>query len=171
MDRSIDTQKKDQAGCPFLTLSTWKAGQDNPRRILRKVAKQTKTNKGFAINIFLNFYWLILREREKVTSILLFHLFMHSLVDSCTCPDHGRTCNLGVSGRCSNQLSYAARAQTFTTSHSCSCSNHILPCVTTNSNTCIKLMSPSTIPPSSNWNQRRPAFEPQHCLWSSGPLA
>ena len=42
---------------------------------------------------------------------MLFHLFMHSLVASCTCPDRpdkDRTCKLGTSGRCSNQLSELA---------------------------------------------------------------
>ena len=38
-----------------------------------------------------NFYWLIL-ERERLTHThisLLFHLFRHSLVDSCMCSDQG----------------------------------------------------------------------------------
>ena len=37
------------------------------------------------------------REREKDIN-LLFYLFMHSLVDSCTCLDGDRTRNLGISG-------------------------------------------------------------------------
>ena len=41
---------------------------------------------------------------------LLFHLFVRSLVVSCTCPEWELNRNLGVSGRCSNQLSYPARA-------------------------------------------------------------
>ena len=54
------------------------------------------------------------RERERKVGereilICLFHLFTHSVVDSCTCLDREQTCNLGVSGRCSNQLSYPAR--------------------------------------------------------------
>ena len=40
------------------------------------------------IFLFLNFYLLILRKREKNID-LLFHLFMHSLVDSHMCPDQG----------------------------------------------------------------------------------
>ena len=48
-------------------------------------------------------------ERERNIN-LLFHLFMHSLVDSCTCPDQNWTRNLGILGQHSNQLSYPARA-------------------------------------------------------------
>lgn len=40
IDRNIDNKKKDQAGCLFLTLSTWEADQDNPRRIPLKVANK-----------------------------------------------------------------------------------------------------------------------------------
>ena len=52
-------------------------------------------------------------ERHRQTDIdLLFHLFMHSLVASC-CALMARgwdlTCNLGVFGWCSKQLSYLAR--------------------------------------------------------------
>ena len=46
----------------------------------------------------------------------MFHLFMHSLVASCTCPDRpdkDRTCKLGTSGRCSNQLSELAGASSY----------------------------------------------------------
>ena len=46
-------------------------------------------------------------ERNKD---LFFQLFMHSLVDSCMCPDQGWTHNLGVSGWPSNQLSCLVRA-------------------------------------------------------------
>ena len=38
----------------------------------------------------------------------LFHLFMHGLIFVCDLI-RDRTCNLGVSGYCSNQLSYLAR--------------------------------------------------------------
>ena len=49
-------------------------------------------------------------ERDKQTDTdLLFHLFMHSLVDSYRRPDQGS--NPGVSGRCSDQLGYLARAR------------------------------------------------------------
>ena len=41
---------------------------------------------------------------------LLFHLFMHSFVDSCMCPDQGSNMNVGVLGKCSDQLSYPARS-------------------------------------------------------------
>ena len=45
------------------------------------------------------------RGREKKKNIdLLFHLFMHSLVASCMCPD------LGISGQHSNHLSNPTRA-------------------------------------------------------------
>ena len=50
------------------------------------------------------FYWLILDserkggiERERNIN-LLFHLLMHSLVDSCMCPDWGSNHNFGVLG-------------------------------------------------------------------------
>ena len=33
---------------------------------------------------------LILESQRERDINLLFHLFMHSLVDSCTCPDRGR---------------------------------------------------------------------------------
>ena len=36
---------------------------------------------------------------------------MHSLVDSCICPDWDRTSNLGISGCCSNQLHCLARVK------------------------------------------------------------
>ena len=49
------------------------------------------------------------RERERNTD-LLFHLFMHSLVDSCMCSDWGSNSQSWYMGRCSNQLSYPARA-------------------------------------------------------------
>lgn len=52
------------------------------------------------------FYLLMSRESDIV---LLFHLFMHSWVASCMCPDGDRTCSLGVLGRCSNQLRYYIR--------------------------------------------------------------
>ena len=39
-----------------------------------------------------------LRERQRNTD-LSFHLFMHSLVDSCMCPDQDWTRNLGVTGQ------------------------------------------------------------------------
>ena len=42
------------------------------------------------------------REREERNIDLLFHLFMRSLVSSCTCLMGHRTHNLGVSGWCSN---------------------------------------------------------------------
>ena len=47
-------------------------------------------------------------ERERDID-LLFHLLMHSSVDSCMCPDQTR--NLGILGRCSNQVSYPARVR------------------------------------------------------------
>ena len=38
------------------------------------------------------------RERKRERDIdLLFHLFMHSLVDSYMCPDQKSNCNLGLS--------------------------------------------------------------------------
>ena len=53
------------------------------------------------------------REREKGNIHLLSHLFMHSLVASCMCPDGVQTYDLGVPGRCSRQLNYLARATSF----------------------------------------------------------
>ena len=49
------------------------------------------------IFLFLNFYLLILRKREKNID-LLFHLFMHSLVDFCMCPDWGSNLQPGPVG-------------------------------------------------------------------------
>lgn len=47
------------------------------------------------------------RERERQTDVdLLFHWFMHSLVYFLCALTRDRTCNLGISGRCSNQWSY-----------------------------------------------------------------
>ena len=61
--------------------------------------------------LFNFFNWLTLEreggQREWETPIYcstLFPLFMHSLVDSCMCPDQGS--NPGVLVQCSNQLSY-----------------------------------------------------------------
>ena len=49
------------------------------------------------------------RESETEGEIdLLFFLFMHSLVDLVCALTRGPTCNLGLSGQCSNQLSYLA---------------------------------------------------------------
>ena len=66
---------------------------------------------------FFNFYLLIFRdrgregEREGERNISLFcHLLMNSLVDFCVRPDREWTHNLGVLERCSDQLSYLARA-------------------------------------------------------------
>ena len=72
----------------------------------------TYTSQG--CNSFKIFYLLIdLRERERegATDInLLFHLFMHSLVDLVCALTRNGTCNLGRWGQCSNQQSYLARA-------------------------------------------------------------
>ena len=44
----------------------------------------------FLSQSFFNFLLIDLRERERERNInLLFHLLMHSLVDSCVCPDWG----------------------------------------------------------------------------------
>lgn len=59
-----------------------------------------------------NNFFSDLREREdrrETKMELLFHLVMHSLVDSCMCPDRGwnprpAPHGCGVSGRCANQL-------------------------------------------------------------------
>ena len=48
-------------------------------------------------------------ERDREETDLLFHLFMHLLVYSYMSPDHGLTHNLGISGQCSNQMSYPVR--------------------------------------------------------------
>ena len=49
------------------------------------------------------------RERERNIN-LLFHLFMHSLVYFCMCPDWGSNLQLWHTGTMlSNQLSYLAR--------------------------------------------------------------
>ena len=66
---------------------------------------------------FLTFY-LVMRERERERERerkgeidLLFHLFMHSLGDSCFALTKDRTHNLYIWGQCSNQLpSHPARA-------------------------------------------------------------
>ena len=58
----------------------------------------------FSYVVWGSFFLLILgsrrereKEREKQTDTdLLFHLFMHSLVVSCMCPDGHQTRNLGV---------------------------------------------------------------------------
>ena len=67
------------------------------------------------VGIFLREKWGGVREREGEREIVwLFHLFMHSLVDSCMCPYQGlnpQTHNLGILGQCSNQLSYPARVE------------------------------------------------------------
>lgn len=59
---------------------------------------------------FLYIYLLLLWERErreKRESDLLFHLFLHSLVDPCMCSDGGSNlCSLNILGLHSNQLSY-----------------------------------------------------------------
>ena len=67
---------------------------------------------------FLNVYLLILerqrqreREKERERNInLLFHLFMHSFVDSVCALTRNWTCNLGVQGWRTIQLSFPARA-------------------------------------------------------------
>ena len=46
-------------------------------------------------------------ERDRDTD-LLFHLFMRSSVASSLYPTEDGTCNLGMLGRCANQLSYSA---------------------------------------------------------------
>ena len=54
------------------------------------------------------------RERERQRNInLLFHLLLHSLVDSYSVLNGDWTLNLGVLGRLSNQLSCPARACVF----------------------------------------------------------
>ena len=61
-------------------------------------------------------YWFLQIERKGERNInLLFHLFMHSLVYSCICPDWGPKQQLCIGGRCSDQLSYPARADSFKT--------------------------------------------------------
>ena len=59
------------------------------------------------IKFLLSFiYWCLEGGRDKEKNIeLLFRSLMHSLVNSCMCPDWDRTRNLGVSGWCSNPLS------------------------------------------------------------------
>ena len=56
--------------------------------------------------VILIFYLLIdLRERERERDIdLLSCLFMHSLVDSCMCPNQGSNHNPVISGWCSNRV-------------------------------------------------------------------
>ena len=60
--------------------------------------------------LFVNFTGIF---REEGESNLLFHFRMHSLVDSCMCPDWGQTHNLGLWGGRSNQLIHPARASLF----------------------------------------------------------
>ena len=52
------------------------------------------------VDWFKKFSFIDLKEREgrgeRETFILLFDLFMCSLVDSCMCPDRNGTCSLGV---------------------------------------------------------------------------
>ena len=69
-------------------------------------------------NNCLHFYLLILERREgggerigEGNINLLFYLCIHSLIDSCICLTGDRTCNLGIMGQCSNQLSYPCRAR------------------------------------------------------------
>lgn len=60
----------------------------------------------------LNFLKLLL-EREINNMGLLFHLFMHSLIDSYLCPD-GIKLKPGTRGGCSNQLTSPDTALSFT---------------------------------------------------------
>ena len=54
-----------------------------------------------------------MRQREREShQFLLFHLIMHSFVDSCMSPDQGPNSQPWCIGTCSNQLSYATRACT-----------------------------------------------------------
>ena len=59
------------------------------------------------------FFFLInFLEREGKRNIaLLFYLFMHSLADSCTCPDQASNMQPWHIRQCSNQLSYPTRAE------------------------------------------------------------
>ena len=58
---------------------------------------------------FILFYFVLEREGKKERPRNIDLLF-HSLVDSCMCPDQGRTHNLDVWESLSNQLGYLARA-------------------------------------------------------------
>lgn len=54
------------------------------------------------------------REEGRMRNInLLFYPSMQSLVDSCMVLTGNQTHNLGILGRCSNQLNYLARAHLF----------------------------------------------------------
>lgn len=51
------------------------------------------------------------RGKKRGEREMLFRLFMHILVDPCIALTGDRTCNLGVMGRRTNQLSCPARAK------------------------------------------------------------
>ena len=64
------------------------------------------------------------KERRKRNISLLYHLLIHSLVDSCMWPDWGSNQQLWHMGQHSNQLSYPARAKTvftYNTTVHCQC--------------------------------------------------
>ena len=69
----------------------------------------------YFLKYFLLFFYLLIDfwEREREDIFLFFYLFIHSLVAPCIliCDLTGDwTHNLGLSGWCSNQLSYLAKA-------------------------------------------------------------
>ena len=55
----------------------------------------------FLIFIILFVFYFFMDLREKIIN-LLFHLFMHSLVDSFMCPDWNWAYNLGILAECSS---------------------------------------------------------------------
>lgn len=61
-------------------------------------------------NLFIYFYLFYLREREKGTIDLLFHLLMYSFVGSWMCPNPDQTRSLGLSGWRTKPPSCLARA-------------------------------------------------------------
>ena len=70
-----------------------------------------ETLNSLFLSFFFNLIFIFNDGVEREGNIdLLFHFLMHSLVDSCMCPNWGLNLHLGVLGRCSNPLSYLARA-------------------------------------------------------------
>ena len=63
-----------------------------------------------SIYIF-NYLFMYVRNGEGERNMgLLSHLFMHSSVDSCMCPNQRSNPHLGILGGCSNPMSSPARA-------------------------------------------------------------
>ena len=62
---------------------------------------------------FLKKFYLLILERRERNIDLWFHSFMHSLVATCMCLTRDGTCNLSISGQCSNQLSHLTKVKIF----------------------------------------------------------